>query len=219
MSDKRYMVYRVYTKKERSDPNERVVLYGWTSDKNVLKAFLAQRDEKKYTYMRIDQEDIGKYFDENVDDTDIQIDIIWVKSAGSREDVPLFTTMDELNNAEKDIQKYFRNLASFEDIEGDGDYVQMVIHLDEYFASALFYLGYRPQDIDYMYPSASDEDSFSGLSTAEREIDWAYDGMMQSPQEEYHPLKKPLGLYTLSDVSSKILYSLENIIKAMRDNL
>ena len=41
----------------------------------------------------------------------------WVKSAGSREDVPLFTTMDELNNAEKDIQKYFRNLASFEDIE------------------------------------------------------------------------------------------------------
>ena len=28
--------------------------------------------------------------------------------------------------------------------EGDGDYVQMVIHLDEYFASALFYLGYRP---------------------------------------------------------------------------
>lgn len=219
MADKRYLIYRVYTRKERADPNDRVILYGWTSDKNVLKAFLAQRNEKKYTYERIDQEEIGTYFDENVDDTDIRIDIIWVKSAASGEDFPIFTTMDELNNAEKDIQKYFRKLASFENIEGDGEYVQMVIHLDEYFASALFYLGYRPQDIDFMCDSCSEEDSFSGLAAAEREIDWAYSGAMECPQEVYHPQKKPLGLNTLSDISSKIVYSLENIIKAMRDNL
>lgn len=219
MADKRYLIYRVYTRKERADPNERMILYGWTADKNVLKAFLAQRNEKKYTYVRIDQEEIGKYFDENVDDTDIRVDIIWLKSASSGKDFPIFTTMHELSNAEKDIQKYFRKLASFEEIEGSGDYVQMIIHLDEYFSSALFYLGYRPQDIDFMCDSCDEEDNFSGLEAAEHEIDWAYSGAMECPQEEYHPPKKPLGLYTLSDISSKIVYSLENMIKAMRDNL
>lgn len=219
MADKRYLIYRVYTRKERENPAERMILYGWTSNKSVLKAFLAQRNEKKYTFIRVEEDEIGNFYDENVDDTDIQIDFIKLKCAATKEEFTFLTTMNEMATAEKAIQKYFRELASFGNIRGDGEYVQMVIHLDEYFSSALFYLGYRPQDIDYMCDSCSEEDNFSGLESAEHDIDLAYEGLTQCPQEYYRPMEKPLGLNTLSDVSSKILYSLENVIKVLKDEL
>ncbi|MCM1233262.1 MAG: hypothetical protein NC489_24355 [Ruminococcus flavefaciens] len=221
MADKRYLVYRLYTKKEREDPNQRTVLYGWTHSKSVLKAFLSQRDEKKYGYIRIEEEDIGKYFDENVDDTDIMIDRIKLKSAKTGEEVVFFSTMNEVRQAEIDIQKYFRKLASFESIEGnDADiYVKMIIHLDKFFASALFFLGYRPQDIDIMFPSADEHDDFSGYSADEQSINFAYNSISQYPREEYKSIDHPLGLDTMNAVSSKILYSIESFVRVLVNEL
>ena len=52
-----YIVSRVFSKEERPDPSDRRVFYGWSNSKHTIKAFIKQRDPKKYEYKKYDEED------------------------------------------------------------------------------------------------------------------------------------------------------------------
>ena len=215
---KKYMVFRVYSKKERPDSTdqERVVFFGWTKSKTVLKAFKEQRDQKKYIIRKMDEEDIAERFSEDITDTDTMIDFIKLKSVHTQEDVIFFSTANELKTAEINIQRMMKDLCSVSDIPGDGPYLWMVLALEDHYGDALHYLGYRPPEIDIIFPCMDSESHFDEY---ENEIETAYDGLMIPPEEVVTKNINPLGLMTLSDVSSKILYSLESFIKVLKDDL
>ena len=60
LTDERYMIYRTYTPQERPDLRDRVVFYGWTRSKHIRKAFLKQRDPKKYRWYHFSDEEIAE---------------------------------------------------------------------------------------------------------------------------------------------------------------
>lgn len=217
---KKYLVYRVYTKKERSEFTDRSRFYGWSSAKSVIKAFLEQRDPKKYTVIKIDKHQIAETFSEEIDDVDAMIDMLILKSVSSGEEIPLFMTLNEMRETEKKIQRMFDDMASLERIDGTGDYLQMFLNFDPYYADALFIIGCRPREIDIMFPSADYHDDYSNIMKVEEEIDNAYDRIYTSPSETYSShYNKILGLTALDDVCNKIYYSIESFIKVLKDDM
>ena len=159
-------------------------------------------------------------FSEDVtDDSETMIDFIKLRSTQTQEEVLFFSTANELRTAEINIQKMMKDLSSISDIPGDGNYLYMILSLEDYYGDALHYLGYRPPEIEIMFPSIQGECGWGELDAIESEIDSAYDGLMISPQEVVTKNDQPLGLSTLTDVSTKILYSLESFIKVLKDDL
>lgn len=217
-----FIVYRIYNKKERDESNVKSRFYGWSSNKNVIKAFLSQRTEGKYKYV--------KYYEDEESDELIQIDgyevdtnnminFVRLRSVTSGEYVNLFMTADEMQEAEKRIQRHFRNLCSIGNIQGKGDYLSMILSIDEYYGDALDFIGYRPPEISAMYPSADYRDDPGEIMGIDELIEEAYSGSIMSPLEDYmHDAKLP-GLSTLTDVATKILYSVESFVKVLREDL
>lgn len=218
--DGKYLVYRVYTRKERPDYDDRSRFYGWSKSKAVIKAFSEQRNRKKYKIFKMNKEEIVKTLSEDIDDADAMIDILTLKSVKTGEEMYLFTTNNELRECEKKIQRMILDQASLENIEGDGNYLEMFINLDEYYADALYIIGYRPREVDILFPSADYHDDPSDITKVEEVIDDAYDGVAAFPQEVYgcQP-NRLLGLSTLDDPTNKIFYSIESFIKVLRDDL
>lgn len=219
--EKLYIVFRVYSKKERPDENAEPILYGWTWSKNVLEAFLSQRTREKYYVDKVEGELdrlVDGYYNDL--DTDNMINFAKLKSTANKdEDIPLFMTANEMREAEKRIQRYFRELCSLSSIKGDGDYVGMFMNLHEYFAEALELIGFRPPEISAMCPSADYRDDPGEIIGITELIDEAYDGATASPSEVYTNNTKLPGLSTLPDIASKMLYSIESFIKVLREDL
>ena len=72
-----YLVFRVYSKDERPSLKERSHVYGWTSNKKILKAFLKQRDEKKYAVRKLQADEFMNRLHQYNDETDdLMIDFI-----------------------------------------------------------------------------------------------------------------------------------------------
>ena len=217
--DKKYMVFRVYSKKERPNASEkeRAVFFGWSRSKSVIKAFKEQRDKRKYVVHKMTDDDIIRAFSEDItDDVCTMIDYIKLTSVQTQEEVIFFSTANELRSAEIEIQNMMKELCSISDIPGNGNYLWMVLALDDYYGDALHYLGYRPPEIDIMFPSMS---NYSQFESAEEEIDDAYDGILTCPEEMVTKTYQPIGLSNLSDVATKILYSLESFVKVLKDEL
>lgn len=218
--DGKYLVYRVYTKEERPDIDERFVLYGWSTNKSIVKAFCKQRNKNKYHVIKMSNDDIIRTFSEEIDDTDAMIDFIKLKSAKTHEVIYLFMTLNEMRETEKKIQKMFLDQASLERIPGNGNYLELFLNLDDYYADALFFLGYRPREVDIMFPSADPRDDYASIDRISEQIDQAYDGLFGYPQEELRrEADKVIGLSTIEDVANKICYSIESFIKVMRDDM
>lgn len=217
---KKYLVYRTYTKKERPGLSDRSRFYGWSSNKSVVKAFLEQRNPKKYTVIKMSKDRIAETFSEEIDDVDAMIDMLKLKSVSTGEEIPLFMTLNEMRETEKKIQRMFDDTASLERIDGTGNYLQMFLNFDEYYADALFLIGCRPREIDIMFPSADYHDDYSSIMKVEEEIDNAYDRIYTSPSETYTShYNKILGLSTLEDVCNKIYYSIESFVKVLKDDM
>ena len=90
----KYLIYRIYSAKERPEMNERSVFYGWTSSKKVAKAFLKQRDKNKYRAIKMNDEEIIQnipYSDEIIT-VESMIDFVKLRSAKTHEDIYFFTT-------------------------------------------------------------------------------------------------------------------------------
>ena len=215
-----FAVYRIYTKKERELTSTKSRFYGWSFSKNVVKAFLSQRTQGKYDYTKvyIDEEGYPEIDGYEIDDSNM-INFVKLKSVSNGEYFDLFITANEMMEAEKRIQKYFRDLCAISMIDGKGDYMQMVLNIDEYYASALDFIGYRPPEISAMYTSADCRDDPGEIMGLDELIDDAYSGSCLYPSEESTNISRPLGLSTLTDIATKILYSLESFVKVLRDDL
>jgi hypothetical protein len=218
-----YLVFRKYKKTERPN-SERSVLYGWTKSSYVMKAFLSQRDNKKYEVIKREYDDIKSEiphinYELLVPDKMIDYTIIEVAATGER--IPLFMTAVEMNETEKKIQRMFHDLSSVAKIPGKANYVDMIINLDPFYRIPLFFVGYRPEEIDILYPSADDSDNIAPIDYIEQCIDDAYEEVgdpTDDNQERYHYLPGAMGLDD-TQVSSKVVYSLESFVKVMADDL
>lgn len=218
--DGKYLVYRVYTKEERPDREDRNVLYGWSTNKSIIKAFQKQRSKDKYRVIKMSRDDIVRTFSEEIDDTDAMIDFIKLKSAKTHEVIYLFMTLNEMRETEKKIQKMFLDQASLERIPGNGNYLELFMNLDDYYADALFFIGYRPREVDILFPSADPRDDYASVDRIEQQIDQAYDGLYGFPQEELRrSTDSVVGLSIIEDVANKICYSVESFIKVMREDM
>lgn len=220
----KYLIFRVYPKNDEEHRNNRTVLFGWTTSKDVLKAFMEQRDKRKYRSIKLSQSDIEEKFSEDVTDAEKMIDIIKLKSSKTYEEIPFFSTPEELRETEIKIQRYFHELSSLSSIKGNGyhvnDYINMFYNLDDYYKSALEYLGFRPSEMDILFPSADVNDDYSNLSKVEDQIEGAYDRFMNNHStEEVQQIESLPGLSAIDDVANKIIYSLESFIKILKDDL
>lgn len=217
--DFKYMVFRIYTADERINPDSRAIFYGWTRSKNVLKGFFTQRSRNKYKVIKMTDESIARDFSEDTTDFDTNIDILKIKSVKGDE-VVLFATSREIHQAEIDIQRMFHESCSLENINGKGNYISMITNLDEYYGSALSYIGYRPREFDILFQSADPRDSYNPLYKTEEEINDAYDGLYTYPDDD--DINRGLhmeGLSAIEDVSSRVIYSLESFIKVLKKDL
>lgn len=216
----KYLVYRVYSKEERPDIEDRHILYGWSTSKSIIKAFRKQRNKDKYRVIKMTNDDIIRTFSEEIDDTDAMIDFIKLKSAKTHEVVYLFMTLNEMRETEKKIQKMFLNQASLDSIPGDGNYLELFMNLDDYYADALFFIGYRPREVDILFPSADPRDDYASVDRIEQQIDQAYEELYGFPQEELRrTTDNVIGLSNIEDVANKICYSVESFIKVMREDM
>lgn len=235
----KYIVYRIFTKKERPNNAERAVIYGWSDNKYVIQAFMGQRNNSKYKWFKVKIPDVSddnyeftgmytcEFKDEKkiliptdyIDDPEYMIDYVNLKSAKSGETIKLFTTLKEEKEAEKNIQIYYHSLCSLSEIPGNGDYLGMYRSLDPRYRRALEYIGYIPKEFDIMYDSCDPVDEYNTLNKTIDEINEAYDGAAVHPPETASRMLSPMGLMMISTDADKVLYSLENFIMAMRDNL
>lgn len=214
-----YIVSRVYSAKERPNRSQKYAFYGWSTDKNVVKAFLKQRSPKKYVSDKFDDDDprITRLFPEIKEGFggESMIDYIKLKFASTREDVKFFTTLNESKEAEIKIQQRFHELCSIDDM----DVLNMFMHLDRYYLDALEYIGFRPKEVDYIYDTSDPHDNYNTMELVKDEIDDAYQGYGISPSEGEWRYMNPPGLSVISQVADKLLYSMESFIWALRDDL
>lgn len=210
--DHRFIVFRKYKANERPE-NEREVYYGWTHSKSVVLAFIKQRSEKKYKIQKIPITTIERIYGEDLDD-DTMINYVELKSVESGEKVNLFITKVELNEAEKKIQRYFRDLSSLAKYDDCMKLLELVMNLQPYYGSALFFLGFRPPEIDDLFASADPSDDYSNIDGVEEVIDECYN----NPGEIY-PNMSPVGPSVVEDICRKVIYSLESFIKVLKDDM
>jgi len=220
MSKKYYIVYRVFSRKERPWFSDTSRIYGWTNNKQVLKAFMQQRDSKKYVSYEMDKEEIGEIFSSTHLPIESMIDMTSsLKSSSTGETIAFFSTANEFTEAQKRIHRIFIDLSSLSNIESkkkDTEYfVKMFLGLKEKYIEALHYIGYRPKEIDILFDSV--EDQMSKVEVIHR-LDTAYESF--GPREwDYVHGDMQLGYSVLEDVSEKIIYSLESFVKALREDL
>ena len=214
----RFLVFRYYSQAEAPTLTyqERTVFYGWTDHKSVLKAFLAQRDRSKYVTRKIpidEAEEIAMHGNlEKIDEEERRIDFIQLQSSVTKETVTLFMTSYEMQETEKDIQSYFRHLSSIDpDEQLDGSVtirlMNLFLNIEEKYGAALDYIGFRPSEIDAVFDDA--DDSFTMVD----QIDQSYS------DRENRSLHRPKGVRMLLDDYSKVIYSLESFVRAMKRDL
>ena len=213
-SDKNYyIIYRV----SELHPNE-AHIHCWTNTKRIAKAFLQQRDRKKYRMRKISLDEIGESHGENDFPFDTQINCVKLKSSQTGDDFILFMPIYELNHAEKNIQRMMIDQTSLirnPDIEKNLIYfVTMLVNLDQVYQDALEFIGYRPTEVDYIFDQVS-----SRVDDLCDTIDLAY-GENYNPREYIHDMNDKIpGLSMIEDVSKQILYSLESFIKVMKHDM
>lgn len=210
MKDTFYLIFRVYTAKERPNPKDRYVFYGWTTNKSIIEAFQMQRNMDKYAKRKLTREEMDKFKDSYDEDeiTCVEMDYVMLHSAHSDLEIMFVTTLHELKETEYNIQEMAREMCDLSKIKGDGDYLSMIINLKDVYREALDRIGYRPSQLDFDYPSDHD--------TLMDTIDGAYaegivtdtKGSRQIPSQS-----------VIDDVASMSLYSIESFIKALRDDL
>lgn len=212
-----YIVSRVFSKEERPDPSDRRVFYGWSNSKHTIKAFTKQRDPKKYEYKKYDEEDFQKdILDEIVNNsTDTMIDYTKLKFASTKQEFRFYSTLRELKEAEIKIQNRFHDMCSITDIQ----VLKLYLSLDPYYLDALKLIGFIPKEVDEIFDSADPADDLNGMQQTLFEIESAYEGESMPPSEYPWKFMNPPGLGLISNISSKILYSVENFVTALRDEL
>lgn len=213
-SDKYYLIFR------RSDDRHGGIenLYGWTANKSILNAFLKQRSKNKYMVerMELNGSEIEYCSNRKMLSTEyldlrseLMIDILELKSCQSGTIVKFFTTEEEKQRIERDIKVMFDELRSFDRIDDERiiNLVNLYNKLDEKYMDALEYIGYRPKEISYLYDKVDDmygDDREVGIDC----IGFDSEDGCHITSDEYS-----------NDPSKVIIYSLESVIKVLKDDL
>ena len=213
-----YLVYRVYSKKERPDYNSRIIFYGWTNSKNVIKAFFQQRNKSKYYVCKTSMEELGERFSENNLEYNNFIDYLPLRFVSTGEKINFFMTIDEMHEAEIKIQRYFREKCELVTIDkGKTHLLNLFMNLDDYYVNALEYIGFIPPEINELFPSANPlEDNIEDI---EDMISDGYDTYYGAPAEHLEHLSTPPGISIMDKVYTKILYSVESFVKILKEDL
>lgn len=205
------MIYREYSKKERL--TDQRVFYGWTKSKQMVLAFLKQRSPKKYRVKEVDLDTVRSIYGESLS-LDTELDFAALKSAKTRETIYLIMTKLEMQETEKRVARYFRELSSLEQAGSDiMEVLRLFVNLNDYYGSALFFLGFRPTETDILFNSADPRDDYSSTEMLEEGIDEEYD----------HPFDfkifNPVTPWITEDVSKQLIYSFEAFIRVLKDEM
>jgi hypothetical protein len=190
----------------------------------MIKLFIEQRSRDKYQIYKMDEDKV-KYLYSNdaaspIDDKNRMIDFVQLQSV-SGDTYYFITTGFELCNAEKLIQRMVRKHCSFDKSNNIEKTVKLFMCLKDEYIELLYYIGYRPKELDILFPSADYNDNIDNIQSVEDCIDDAY-------EIPYNKIKnniidslghRPGGLNTIPDIASKIVYSFEAFIKVLKDDL
>lgn len=216
----KYLIYRSYSEEERpsSHKKDRMVYYGWTSSKSVIKAFFEQRDKKKYKFYKISMGETR--IPDDLLEYSRLIDFVKLKSAATNEEFPLFMTSYEMKQAEHQIQEYFNDLCRLvERDDGRSRLLELYINIDEYYLDPLQYIGFNPPEMEALFDSVEyrecDDSCYDIDALIESRCNAAYD----APYEVVTHTGLIPGFSSTMPVSKQILYSLENFIKVLREDL
>lgn len=196
--------------------------FAWTYDKTILKLFLEQRNEN-YKAVHSNRDEIQRIFNRNGNESERMIDFVILKSVSTGIEFKLFTTADELRTTEKLIQRLVNNKATLfnitNSIEKIEKYVKILVNLTDNFYNALYLIGFRPPEVLALFKP--DEHQMFEIDDA---IDASYEGGWL-PSNEYNSYwngenrKKFYSTNLLSDLYTKVLYSLEAFIKVLIKDL
>ena len=220
-----YLIYRSYNDDPelRDQKDLKNVLFAWTSSKVLLKGFLKQRDNKKYMVIRIEKQLFEESYEQFTNSDRSMLNYVKLKSVKTGEECYFFTTLAELENAEIKIQQYFSDLSEIDNTKNIDKIVIAFMNLKQYYLEALYFIGFRPSQIDEMFPSANSDDNYNNYTKIETEIEDAYSSIADYPLDDFecYDYKIPTipGLNVIDDVHNKILYSLESFIKVLKDDL
>lgn len=220
-----YLVYRI------REHEECPIIYGWTLSKKVLKAFLQQRDKKKYVAYKRTEEEVLKALKGNEPEKELMIEVLPIKSTESDEVVKLFMSMDELASVEKAIQKMMidecsmiEHLKSYPNAKPAKYYLNLISNMKVEYTDALHVAGYRPPEYSHMFPSSDGVDEEIALDN----IEDAY-GMVNHSDSEYKMsdgkfpgqihMMEPSAGFSIDDMCKMVLYSLESFIMVMKNDL
>lgn len=193
-------------------------MYGWTTNKSILNAFLKQRKKNKYVvdkiYVDIDKNALQtkqgliefKYLDVDLSD-DLMIDILPLKSCQSGDTIKLFSTNEEKIRIVNDIDNMFDALRSFQR-EDDLDHIKGMVNtfglIRDKYIDALETIGYRPMEVEYMYDSV--DDIYNNVNY----------GFGYNPDNDDSEILANSNNYV---TYKSVIYSLESVIKVLKDEL
>lgn len=167
MEGKYYLVYRVYKGEEVKFTKQNSRIYGWTNSKAVLQAFMQQRDEKKYLSYKMGEEEFlfrTKQIDEDLER--LKISFLRLKSVQEEGEFKLFMTANEAAECELRIQRLLTEYSSISKMEFKSPnkeilyFVNLHLNLKKNFQDALFFLGYRPPEIEDLFDSVEEIRSY-----------------------------------------------------------
>lgn len=231
---KYYLIYRRYNYGEKVAYNyagtemivheQHSVYYGWTTSKQMLRAFFKQRNHKKYTVDKIYEDELEDrslgFEDDDKLTKDYQLDYTILQSREYNEKIYLICTSRELCEAEIQVQQKFSDMASLKYISGPSVllYLNMLLAIDPYYLDALFYIGYRPEEIDIQYDSVTDYDNFNDLGLVEDQITSVYE--YHNIYDSYPSIHEgPIGTKNVSSPFHQIIYSFESFISVMKSDM
>ena len=217
---KYYLVYRVFSEEERPcayHDYERFMLYGWTSSKKILKAFLNQRSKKKYKWRRIDDDEEYMIMLGHEPDKEHMIDFVELTSAADGNKYKLFMTEKDLINTKALVRRYFIDLARLiERDNGKMNLLHMYVNLEDKWLDPLKFIGFNPPELDVLfddveYREINDDDLINMNGYGD---DFPHE--IYEHQTSIHENFDPLGY---EDISPKIVFSLESFIKILKDDM
>ena len=197
IDDKFYLIYRTSDDRHGGIDN----FYGWSTNKSIINAFLKQRSKKKYIVQK--EFDI----DSNVLRPELMIDILLLKSCQSGEIIKFFTTEEEKERITKDINSMFDVLRTFDRIDDENIFqlVNLFNNLDEKYIEALSIIGYKPMEVTYICDRV--DDMYDG--------EGGIDSISFDSEDEYNTVDQKYS----HDPAKVIIFSLESVIKVLKDDL
>ena len=224
MSDKKYVVFRVYSEKERPGirDNDRIVYYGWTSSKIIVKAFMKQRDNDKYVVKKLNDAKIEMM--QIYPEIDTVIDFIRLPSKVYNTDVDIFMTKKEMKDAEKKISKFVHTSFSLEHIGTDKEHwrlLELFCNFEDKYQEALEYFGIWPDELNAVFDNIEYRESDDGIYDADYMIDASYDEEFDVPHETYThsasiPGYKAMNVWKMTE---RLFYSAEAFIMVLKDDM